>query len=32
MVGTQAVREFDGDGNATRLILLLIEFDELFNK
>jgi len=32
MVGTQAVREFDGDGNAVRLVSLLIGFDELFNK
>ena len=32
MVGMQAVREFDGDGNAVRLISHLIGFDELFNK
>ncbi len=32
MVGTQAVREFDGDSNAVKLVSLLSEFDELFNK
>jgi uncharacterized protein YqcC (DUF446 family) len=29
-VGTQAVREFDGDSDAGRLIELLAEFDALF--
>jgi uncharacterized protein YqcC (DUF446 family) len=32
MVGVQAVREFDGDANATGLINLLSEFDALFRK
>lgn len=30
-VGTQAVREFDGDPNAGDLVTLLAEFDELFD-
>jgi len=30
MVGAQAVREFDGDENASRLVSLLSEFDALF--
>src|SRR3954470_2495910 len=30
MVGVQAVREFDGDTNADRLVELLGEFDGLF--
>lgn len=30
MVGAQAVREFDGDPNAGNLVLLLSEFDALF--
>ena len=30
-VGTQAVREFDGDPEADQLITLLSEFDELFS-
>src|SRR5579859_1242260 len=30
-VGTQAVREFDGDPDADRLITLLSEFDALFD-
>ena len=29
MVGTQAIREFDGDEKATRLVSLLNEFDQL---
>jgi uncharacterized protein YqcC (DUF446 family) len=29
-VGTQAVREFEGDVNADRLVTLLSEFDALF--
>ena len=29
-VGAQAVREFDGDPDADRLVQLLSEFDELF--
>jgi uncharacterized protein YqcC (DUF446 family) len=29
-VGTQAVREFDGDDNAAQLVSLLSEFDALF--
>lgn len=29
-VGTQAVREFDGDPDADQLITLLSEFDDLF--
>jgi uncharacterized protein YqcC (DUF446 family) len=32
MVGTQAVREFDGDETASGLIKLLSEFDALFRK
>ena len=32
MVGTQAAREFEGDGNASELVTLLSEFDELFRK
>ena len=32
MVGTQAVREFDGYDRAGRLCTLLSEFDALFNK
>ena len=31
-VGAQAVREFDGDSRAGRLLSLLSEFDELFEK
>jgi len=31
-VGTQAVREFDGDSDASRLVELLTEFDALFSK
>ena len=30
MVGVQAVREFDGEANASKLVTLLCEFDELF--
>ena len=30
MVGVQAVREFDGDDNASHLVTLLSEFDSLF--
>ncbi len=30
-VGTQAVREFDGDQQAAHLVSLLCEFDSLFN-
>ena len=30
-VGTQAVREFDGDSRAGRLVTLLCEFDRLFD-
>jgi len=30
MVGAQAVREFDGDWDASQLVSLLSEFDELF--
>jgi uncharacterized protein YqcC (DUF446 family) len=30
-VGAQAVREFDGDPNAERLVTLLSEFDALFD-
>ena len=30
MVGVQAVREFDGDENASQLVSLLGEFDRLF--
>ena len=32
MVGVQAVREFDGYDRASRLTMLLNEFDALFNK
>jgi len=32
MIGTQAIREFDGDEKASRLVQLLNEFDMLFNK
>jgi uncharacterized protein YqcC (DUF446 family) len=32
MVGVQAIREFDGDENASGLIKLLSEFDGLFRK
>lgn len=32
MVGTQAIREFDGDANAAQLISLLNDFDRLFDK
>lgn len=32
MVGTQAVREFDGDERASRLVQLLNEFDGLFSE
>lgn len=31
-VGAQAVREFDGDPNADRLVTLLSEFDALFDQ
>jgi len=31
MVGVQAMREFDGDEDASRLVSLLTEFDELFD-
>jgi uncharacterized protein YqcC (DUF446 family) len=31
-VGTQAVREFDGDPNADRLVTLLSKFDALFEQ
>lgn len=31
MVGTQAIREFDGDPLAAQLVSLLNEFDGLFN-
>ena len=31
MVGVQAVREFDGDANASRLVSLLARFDTLFD-
>jgi uncharacterized protein YqcC (DUF446 family) len=31
MVGTQAIREFDGDESASRLVKLLNEFDSLFS-
>jgi uncharacterized protein YqcC (DUF446 family) len=31
MVGVQATREFDGDGNASQLVSLLSEFDDLFS-
>lgn len=30
-VGTQAIREFDGYSEATKLVALLCEFDELFS-
>jgi uncharacterized protein YqcC (DUF446 family) len=30
-VGTKAIREFDGDSRADRLVTLLCEFDQLFN-
>jgi uncharacterized protein YqcC (DUF446 family) len=30
MVGVQAVREFDGDDNASHLVTMLSEFDDLF--
>jgi len=30
-VGTKAIREFDGDPTADRLVTLLCEFDQLFN-
>jgi uncharacterized protein YqcC (DUF446 family) len=32
MVGVQAMREFDGDEDASRLVLLLTKFDELFGR
>ncbi len=32
MVGTQAVREFDGDTMASDLVNLLCEFDDLFRR
>ena len=32
MVGTQAIREFDGDANAAQLVSLLNDFDRLFDK
>ncbi len=32
MVGVQAMREFDGDEDASRLVSLLTEFDELFDR
>ena len=31
MVATQALREFDGDERASKLVDLLIEFDQLFS-
>jgi uncharacterized protein YqcC (DUF446 family) len=31
MVATQAIREFDGDERASKLVNLLIEFDQLFS-
>ena len=31
MVGTQAIREFDGDENAAQLVALLNKFDHLFD-
>ena len=30
MVGTQAIREFDGDHDAAGLVTMLCEFDDLF--
>lgn len=30
LVGTQAIREFDGDEKASKLVQLLSEFDQLF--
>jgi hypothetical protein len=30
MVGTQAIREFDGDYDAAGLVTMLCEFDDLF--
>ncbi len=32
MVGTQAIREFDGDANAAQLVSYLNDFDHLFDK
>ena len=32
MVGIQAIREFDGNEKATRLVQLLNDFDRLFNE
>lgn len=32
MVGTQAMREFDGDTTASGLVTLLSEFDDLFRR
>jgi uncharacterized protein YqcC (DUF446 family) len=32
MVGTQAVREFDGEATASGLVILLGEFDDLFRR
>ena len=32
LVGVQAMREFDGDEDASRLVSLLSQFDELFNR
>ena len=32
MVGTQAIREFDGDVNAEQLVSLLNDFDRLFDR
>jgi uncharacterized protein YqcC (DUF446 family) len=31
MVGAQAIREFDGDEDANRLVSLLSQFDDLFS-
>ena len=32
MVGTQAIREFDGDHDASGLVRMLCEFDDLFER
>jgi uncharacterized protein YqcC (DUF446 family) len=32
MVGTQAIREFDGDYDAANLVTMLCEFDDLFGR
>lgn len=32
MVGLQAARDFEGDGNASELVTMLSEFDGLFRK